>query len=194
MEYLSTTAMAGDYLEFGVYRGWSFVAAYKLAELHGLDQMKFYAFDSFQGLPELDDEDQTTYPQYTRGDYACDETEFRRNLKRHGVNDERVHIIAGWYDETLTESTRVDLGLDRVSVAWIDCDLYTSTKLVLQFLTDLIQPGSIIVFDDWLAFRGNPARGEQGAFRKWLESNPQFQAVHFGKMGWHGNVFIIQKA
>ena len=31
-------------------------------------------------------------------------------------------------------------------------DLYNSTKLVLEFITDLVQDGTILIFDDWFAY------------------------------------------
>lgn len=194
MEYLSTTSLEGDYLEFGVYQGWSFIAAYKFAQRFDLDQMRFFGFDSFEGLPALDQADQTPYPQYSPGDYACSQSDFERNLKRHGISTDRVQAVPGWYGDTLNQTTKEKLTLDKAAVAWVDCDLYTSTELVLEFLTDLIQPGTILVFDDWFAFRGDPRRGEQGAFYSWIDKNPHFQPLEFRKMGWHGIAFILQKA
>ena len=49
---VSESQSAGDYLEFGVFRGTSFINACRLARKHGLDEMRFFAFDSFEGLPD----------------------------------------------------------------------------------------------------------------------------------------------
>jgi O-methyltransferase len=194
MEYLASTSFEGDYLEFGVYEGWSLIAAYKFSRLFRLEGMNFIAFDSFQGLPGMDSPDETPYPQYQQGDYACDQHSFERNLKHHGIPMDRVHIVPGWFKDTLHNSTKNQLGLEQAAVAWIDCDLYTSAAAALTFLTDLVQDGTIVVFDDWLAFRGDPQRGEQRAFQEWLDRNPAIRAVEFGRMGWHGKAFILQSS
>lgn len=192
MQYLASTSMEGDYLEFGVYEGWSLIAAYKFAELNGLDRMRFIAFDSFQGLPEPSGVDLTDYPQYQTGDYASDQKSFERNLRRHGVPFERVTIVPGWFEDTLNKDVKKQLELEKAAVAWIDCDLYMSTVSALDFLTDLVQPGTIVIFDDWMAFRGDAELGEQKAFREWLARNPHLEPVEFGKMGWHGMAFVLQ--
>ena len=38
----------GDYLEFGVYQGTSFILAARMAEKHSLNAMRYFAFDSFE--------------------------------------------------------------------------------------------------------------------------------------------------
>ncbi|TFH42831.1 MAG: hypothetical protein E4H01_12890 [Lysobacterales bacterium] len=194
MQYLASTSMQGDYLEFGVYEGWSLIAACKFSQMYGLNAMKFYAFDSFQGLPEMEAQDETDYPQYKQGDYSCDRASFDRNLMAHGISMERVGVVPGWFEDSLNAQTKRDLGLERAAVAWFDCDLFTSTQSALEFLTDLVQPGTVVVFDDWLAFRGDPGRGEQRAFQEWLERNPHIRPIKFGKMGWHGQAFILQSS
>ena len=46
----------------------------------------------------------------------------------------------------------------------IDCDLKESTKLALEFIKPAIQEGTIILFDDFVFFKGNENKGEYGAF------------------------------
>lgn len=49
---LAKSQSGGDYLEFGVYRGRALMAAYFAAQRASLTDMRFYAFDSFEGLPD----------------------------------------------------------------------------------------------------------------------------------------------
>lgn len=65
----------GDYLEFGVYRGRAFKAAYDEAIRHKYEEMRFFAFDSFEGLPEVKGEDEK-HKHFYKGQYACSESEF----------------------------------------------------------------------------------------------------------------------
>jgi O-methyltransferase len=55
-----------------------------------------------------------------------------------------------------------------------------------------LQTGTVIAFDDWFCFKGDPGKGEQRAFREWLEKNSAFDAIEFHKFGWSGNSFIIR--
>ena len=48
------------------------------------------------------------------------------------------------------------------SCTWIAI-LYESTIVVLDFVTDLLVQGSVLVFDDWFYNQGRKDRGEQKA-------------------------------
>jgi len=75
----------------------------------------------------------------------------------------------------------------------IDCDLYSSTKCVLEFITPLIVNGTILIFDDWLAYKGSPDRGEQLACSEWLDTNPELSLVPFARFGLTQQAFIVNK-
>lgn len=192
MNFVAESKMEGDYLEFGVYKGSTFINAIRMAKRKKLNQMKFFAFDSFKGLPSVSGVDRMG-DQFTKGQYSCSQNDFERSLKANGVNMYKVKIIDGFFDKTLKHETKAELKIGSAAVIWIDCDLYESTVPVLNFVTDYIIDGTIIVFDDWYHFRGRPDRGEQKAFREWLQINPSFTAVEFHKYSWHGNSFILHK-
>src|SRR5262249_15343182 len=85
MEFLYYSKLRGDYLEFGVFQGAHFASAYHFAQRHRLDSMKFHAFDSFEGLPEISGEDIAAPRQFEKGEYSCDVETFKANLARNGV-------------------------------------------------------------------------------------------------------------
>lgn len=180
----------GDYLEFGVFKGRSFIYAYKFAVQYKMN-MHFYAFDSFKGLPEPTGIDRT-YDIFRKGDYACDEQSFRDNLMENSVDKDMVTIVPGFFDNTLNEETRKKLNIKRASIVWIDCDIYESTKPVLNFITDFLTTGSIIIFDDWFCFSADPNAGEIRATSEWLEQNPHVQLVEYKQFGIFGQSFIVQ--
>ena len=169
--------IVGDYYEFGVYNGSSFVYAYKrfklLAKQHQPDMlhtMHFVALDSFEGLPETVD---AYSPQhYFRGNYAGTLEVFNAKLKKAKIPFDRVVILKGFYGELLEPELVSKYSLRKVSVAYLDCDLYESTKQALGFLTDLVQDGSLLVFDDWFRHRSSPHHGVQRACHEWLEEHP----------------------
>jgi len=75
--------------------------------------------------------------------------------------------------------TKRRLSLKRASLVLIDCDLYESTVPVLAFITDLLDQGTIIIFDDWYRYKGHLDKGEQRACREWLDKNPQLELSRY---------------
>ncbi len=180
----------GDYLEFGVYKGKAFIKAYKLAQKLGLNHMNFYAFDSFLGLPAVGDEESNRLKEQ---DCYCSENEFRKNLQEKGVNTDKVFIIPGFYDDSLTIELKNQLNIKRAAIVWVDCDIYKSTVPVLDFITDYVTTGSFIAFDDWFLFGADPHAGEIRAVREWLEKNKQITLEYYRDFGMTGRIFLVQK-
>lgn len=162
----------GAYLEFGVYVGTSMSCMYRAATRVGANQLRFVGFDSFQGMPAgVEQQDDR---RWHAGQLYSDIELTRRNLARLGVPNERIDLVPGWFEASLSEEARDRLGLTRAAVIMIDCVLSTSTRLALEFCTPLIGQGTIIYFDDWavldLADRG---LGERAAFEDWLAGHPE---------------------
>ena len=212
-KFVACELIEGDYYEFGTYQGNSFINAFhafKKAFLsrsnHDIqsfgdheqadrrmalwNQMRFFAFDSFEGLPELKGIDQDTR-DFKESQYACSVADFKNNLKSAKVEIGKTVIIPGWFNETCNDENKTRHNMGKAAAIWIDGDLYESAICALEFMTPLIQDGTVIIFDDWYAFRGNPNRGEQKAFSEWLEMNPKFEAVEYQKDGTWQNSFII---
>lgn len=100
--------------------------------------------------------------------------------------------MEGWFYRTLAEPDAIPL--QKVAVAWVDCDLYESTVPVLEYLTPRLAQGAIIVFDDWYCFQGASDRGEQRACREWLEANRDIELVPWQSHHWAGRAFIFRRA
>jgi len=170
---LAASGDVGDYLEFGVARGTSMISSHRYAKRHRFDDMRFFAFDSFAGLPS--DEE-----QFTQGDMSYSQEEFSHFCKKAGVDLKRVTPVPGYFDSTLTDDmlTKLDIKPGR-HLVHIDCDLYESTVVVLRFLEPILEEGAIIVFDDWHSFdyKKDPENwGEQRAFREW-PSHDKFEKL-----------------
>jgi hypothetical protein len=181
MAYLMNEKIGGDYAEFGVLRGATFVEAVRAAQLHKLDSMRFWACDSFQGLPHGGG-------PFEAGEFAATRKEFEGNLKAHRVPVDRVSVIEGFFDESLPGPIS-----DEIALAWIDCDLYESTVPVLEALTDRLVQGAALCFDDWFTHRGDPDQGEQRAVREWLNSHTSLQLVPWRPFSWGGQSFLFKR-
>ena len=184
---------SGDYYEFGLFKGYSFLNAQRQAERLHLENMRFFGFDSFKGLPRVSGIDQTTHNEFYEGQYACSKDAVVSNLTAAGADWNRIHLVEGFYDESLTDETRRDLNMGRVAIALIDCDLYSSTREVLEFLESLLVSDSILMFDDWNCFEGSPDRGQRKALAEFTAENPDLSTRELFAYGDYGQVFLIQK-
>ena len=121
------------WLEFGVASGDTINFISQFTERH------VFGFDSFEGLPE----------KWRDG---FDKGAFSSGGSMPPVNA-NVRLVKGWFDTTLPVflTARPD---DRVSFVHIDCDLYSSTKFVLEALKDRMVPGCVVVFDELVNFDG----------------------------------------
>jgi hypothetical protein len=86
---------------------------------------------------------------------------------------EKLRIVKGFYNESLTSALRDKLLPQKAAVVYIDCDLYSSTACALNFSKDFFQKGTVLVFDDWFCFYGDPSKGERRAFAEFRERNPE---------------------
>ena len=186
-EQIASSGIEGDYLEFGVFRGTSFTLAHELSRKHRVQKMRFFAFDSFEGLPESEG---TTF---VVGDMKCSASRFLKMIEKNGVDLKRVQTVPGFFNESLKPTVKVEHQLRKAAIIHCDADLYTSTRDILRFIGDLLQPGTIIIFDDWHSFSGekNGAEsfGERRAFQEW-DQNSRF--ADFYDTGDWGRAFICR--
>jgi hypothetical protein len=187
--YAHSERVVGDYAEFGVWRGRTFVEAWRVARRYPTPR-RFVAFDSFEGLPEvggIDAGGQFSTEQFRHGRAA-----FEARLRRARVPAGQVTIVEGFFDDTLAHPERI--GLDHVAVAWVDCDLYASTVPVLDYLTPRLSQGAVLLFDDWFCFQGDRDKGESRACREWLERNPELSLVPWQRFNWAGQAFLVRRS
>ncbi len=190
-DFIQDCKLVGDYHEFGCHRVRTFRMALSEARRHFLDHMKFWAFDSFAGLPES-----TSNPSHplwnTAGALTTSEEEFRAVVERHGVYVDRVHTIKGFYDQVLTPE-RVNKFLDneaKIALACIDCDLYESAVPVFNFIEPLLQEGSLLYLDDlFVGYKGSPHRGVARAFLE-FQARSRFKFARHMDVGWWGRSYI----
>lgn len=153
----------GDYLEFGCYRGASLTMAWRRARRYGLGQMRFFAFDSFEGLPASEGS------LYQQGAYRCSLSDFERYVHKAGVDLRRLVAVQGMFDDTLTDAVKARHELRQAAVVHIDCNLYASARAVFSFIMTLIDDGTRIIVDDWYRTGAGVALESVGVRRAFLE-------------------------
>jgi hypothetical protein len=125
----SKRVAGGLNMEFGVYKGDSINMLAKLAP-----ERTFLGFDSFEGLPE----------QWT---IESKKGAFDVGGKLPAVR-KNVSLVKGFYSDTLPKF-RQDNKTETVAFIHVDCDLYSATKEIFEYLGDRFRAGTVIVFDEY---------------------------------------------
>jgi len=124
--------VAVDYLEFGVYEGWSIS---QWAEINRHANSRFVGFDTFTGLPE----DWNDWRKAGAFDV-------KGRLPQ--TTDSRITFVPRMFQQTLVDFLR-GFKVANQMVVHIDCDLYSSTLFSLTTLDRHMPPGTIVVFDEF---------------------------------------------
>jgi len=116
---------------------------------------------------------------WEKGKCATTEEELIAIMKSAGMPQTRLITVKGFYHESLTCDLAKKLLPQKAVVVYVDCDLYTSTVPVLKFVKDFLQTGTIIVFDDWFCFYGDPERGQRRAWAEFCVEHPRLRFIDF---------------
>ena len=162
--YLQVNRIDGIYAEFGSHEANTFRMALRTLGLPGKPNkiFKFYAFDSFEGMPEPEGIDKQKI--WRKAMNFTSEKKFRSIVKK---DLHRVETVKGFYEISLPN---FDFDPEeKVALAYIDCDYYSSTAVCLEFLIGNLQHGCLLAFDDWDCFYSDPKRGQKRAFYEFSE-------------------------
>lgn len=178
--------LEGDYLEFGVFTGSSFVFAMRIHDklrYLGNTPTRFFGFDSFSGFGEISEHDK--HPFYLDSIFTVDADRVIRNIKSK-AKKAQVEIVKGYFQDTLSGRAATALGIKKARVIFIDCDLKDPAALVLKFVLPAIQQGTVLVMDDFFSYSGDDAKGVKGAFDEFCASQPQLRWRHICDYGFGG--------
>ncbi|MBA2669954.1 MAG: class I SAM-dependent methyltransferase [Gemmatimonadetes bacterium] len=129
-EALLSVESAGAIVECGCYNGGSTAKLSILAELTG---RHLFVFDSFEGLPDVDDYNRydlharrslrwVRARSWTAGQYAAPLDVVKANVEKYGVLS-RCTFVKGWFSETLHERLP-----PQIAFAFTDVDLPSSAR------------------------------------------------------------------
>ena len=206
LDYIVKNNLAGSYFEFGTHRARTFTMVMSLdafyASNHGSTggaltlksgggfMDKYFAFDSFEGWPSL--KNGAEDPQFAADGAKTGSDEFLYFLTSYGQSTERVELIRGFYEKSLTKNlaTRFVNENVKASLITVDCNFYKSYKSVSSWVDRFMQPGTVLYLDDFNGERALPTQGPKLAFNKYKEqANWNFEPFH--PIGWCGYSFIV---
>jgi len=188
---LAFNDIAGDYAEFGSHGAMTFALAYRASRI-SRSERKLWAFDSFSGLPpKAGQEDE--HPVWVEGDMAMSLDEFIRLCEASRIPPSSYYIVPGFYQDTLTRPASDGAGLPSdIALAYIDCDMYSSTRLVLEFLIPRLKHGMIIAFDDYYCWSSTAISGERKALIEVFAKETRYHLLPYVQIGWHGMSFVVE--
>lgn len=133
----NTANIKGDLVECGIWKGGMGMVA-KLTDPH----KKLWLCDSFEGCPPprhiKDYNDKHHLSRYLK--VSLEEVVI--NLNSFGFLN-NVFFLKGWFKDTLPRFNA------KISVLRVDCDMYSSTKDVLENMYQHVSEGGYVIIDDY---------------------------------------------
>lgn len=195
-EYLAGTAVPGDVVEFGCFCGFTsrWLAHWMRDTRH---PGHLYLYDSFQGFPAVDNpEDASSYEVavnqvWLPGNFNAEVDIPQRIARSLGrlLGPERVTVVPGFFDQTLA----APLASRQVGFAHVDCDLYSSSRCVLdRLLADqVLADGALLAFDDYNCNRAHPQMGQRRALVDAFAAQTRYSYSAWFDYSWSGRVFFV---
>ena len=183
----------GDYLEFGVFNGNSMVAIKKAqGKFPEKSINNFFGFDAFEGLPEKSENEDGGV--WEKGFYMCSFKDMKKCLENKNIDSNSIRWVRGWYENTLNKKTLEDEKILDAGIVFVDCDTYSSSKLVLDFIYPIINKSMIICFDDWkLNNLDIKNSGEYKAFNEFLDIHKNLRVKEIKSYNRKSKSFLVKK-
>jgi hypothetical protein len=160
--YLVKNNIQGDFVECGVWRGGSTMAAIDTLIKAGDTSRDIYLYDTFEGMSEPTELDKvftgTGADELMNSSQKDDPTsvwcysaleEVQANVDTLKYPKQLVHYVKGKVEDSIPQTLPGKIALLR-----LDTDWYESTKHELEHLYPLLVPGGVIIIDDYGHWEG----------------------------------------
>lgn len=187
---LTFNGIDGDYVEFGSHGGLTFSLAHRESRRHG-HAARLWSFDSFEGLP-AQQSDKDEHPEWVEGAMSTSLEKFHKKCAKSGIPREDYEVVPGFYEDTLPPIAAAESPRN-IALAYVDCDLYSSTQTVLAFLEPRLKHGMIVAFDDYFCWSATQISGERRAMLDCFGDESPWHLEPYVQFGWHGQSFIVER-
>jgi len=145
----------GSIVECGVFKGFGVMTWAKLSTMLEPENLtrRIYAFDTFEGFPNVCKKDKNSITKHEKGALHADSYEELQELITEYDQDrflghmDKVHLIKGDVVETIPKFISEHPHL-LVSLLFLDMDLFDPTKAALEHFLPRMPKGAVIVFDE----------------------------------------------
>lgn len=153
LSHVLQNEVPGEVVELGCYRGFTGILFQKTLDAYSSCK-ELHLFDSFSGLPPKSEKDRWESSENMRrcdfldnqrvgeGWFESAKEEVIENFRENGCRIPFLH--EGWFEETLPKSLP-----EKVCFAHLDGDFYDSTLSGLEEVYPRLQPGGVLVLDDY---------------------------------------------
>jgi len=181
--HLAVDQVEGAYVEFGVASGNSMRSA-ELAERNSVSKSlgvqkisrELVGFDTFASFSTSSESD--LHGTWQGENFSVPISRVKKRFRRAGG---RVRFYAVDCSK-LSESSNVYGPIDsyvkseKIAIVLLDMDLGDPTEKALAWIKPKLQTGTIVIFDEFFAYRGDASLGEAGAWSRFLERNPEISS------------------
>lgn len=170
--------LKGAFVELGCYTGTTSLFLQRVLQDHG-SANEFHVYDSFGGLPTKTVEDNSPAgTQFKSGELRATKSQFVRHFQQAHLPLPTIHT--GWFEELTTEDMP-----GSIAFAFLDGDFYTSIKASLKTVTPLLEPGAILVIDD---YANEALPGARKAADEWAKAHDYSitSEASLGIIRWNG--------
>jgi hypothetical protein len=161
-EYVDRQGISGAIVECGVWRGGNMMMV-KEARRDRHPRREIFLFDTFAGMSwpteadvsaggmiALDKVRKRQRSGHNDWCYASID-EVRQAFEQFGLLDSDVHFRMGKVEDTLADASALP---ERIALLRLDTDWYESTKIELEALYPRLQPGGVLIIDDYGHWEG----------------------------------------
>ena len=157
VRHVCRRGVRGDLVECGVWRGGSSMVAALTLGQEADEQRRLWLYDTFAGMSEPGERDVTFDGMSARDNWQSISTtpgdptmaaatldEVQRNMASTGIAAERVEYVRGPVEQTIPASVP-----ERIALLRLDTDWYESTRHELEHLWERLEPGGVLIVDDY---------------------------------------------
>jgi O-methyltransferase len=178
VRYLGDRRVPGAFVECGVWKGGSMMAVARTLVQTGRDNTELYLFDTFEGMTAPTEQDVSREGEPAAALLARDAdrdhsllwarapmSAVQQAMLTVGYPEHRTHYVQGRVEDTVPAAAPAEIALLR-----LDTDWYESTRHELRHLYPRLQPGGVLILDDYGWWGG--ARKAADEYFSGLESRP----------------------
>jgi len=190
IQYIHDKGIEGSIVECGVWKGGTMmIMAEKLMSLHSKSR-ELFLYDTFEGMIEPTEKDidfsgknslarwkKSQKSEINEWCYAPIE-EVTKNLEMTKYPQNKIHYVKGKVQDTIPGTLP-----EKIALLRLDTDWYDSTKHELTYLFPLLQPGGILIIDDYGFWKGQ----KEAVDEYFKEKN---QTIFLNRLDYSGRLII----
>jgi hypothetical protein len=163
VRYVVANEIPGDFVECGVWRGGSSMAAALALKELGDESRELWLYDTYAGMSAPTEEDvdvsgRAADEKFTQRQLTEDSSEWCRspledvqqNLASTGYPMAKMHFVKGKVEDTIPH----DMPAGPVAILRLDTDWYESTRHEMQHLYPALETRGVLILDDYGYWQG----------------------------------------